>query len=74
MFWSDKGLAGKRTANVDVDDAGLKVGEDDRGDKLQMDLLTPTGWLGDPNIRGEGITKSLRPPETGLVVETDRCG
>jgi hypothetical protein len=73
MLRLDDGLAGRGTASVEVEEAGLGPVEDDRGDGVKIDRLTPTGWLGDPEILGAGITNCWLPPGTGLVAGTDSC-
>jgi hypothetical protein len=73
VLWPDDGLAGRGRASVDVEEDGLGAGEDDRGDGVKIDLLTPADWLGDPGIQGAGITNCRLPPGTGLAAKTDSC-
>lgn len=53
MLCPDAGLDGRRTASVDVEEAGLWAGED-RGDGVKVIVLLTPALLGVPRNRGAG--------------------
>jgi len=80
LLCPDAGLDGRRTASVDIEEAGLWAGEE-RGDGVKVIVLLTPVLLGVPRNRGAGIrnwrtelaagrTNWRLPPGAGLGTRT----